>query len=454
MLGIIWTLVSFIIAISVLVAFHEFGHFWVARRLGIKVLRFSIGFGKPLWRRQGRDGVEYVIASIPLGGYVKMLDEREGPVAEAELSQAFNRQSVPKRIAVFFAGPAFNFLLAVVFYWALYIAGIPGLKPVIAEPAAGTIAAIAGLHVGDRVSKLGTEPVPTWADLRTGLLEAGLGHAQLAMTVVGRDGVSRSLTLDLSNIPPDPEKLFATLGLQPYVPPIPPVLGTVLPDKAAAQAGFMVGDRILALDGLPMASFQEIQAYVIARPGHVLKAEVQRGEQRIELSAIIGSETQSGVSVGRLGVMPQEIAANDDLWQDLRAEQRLAPWAAVPAALNQTWQISGLTLKLLYHMVRGEVSVKNVSGPIQIAQAAGASASAGLGAFVGFIAVISISIGIFNLLPIPILDGGQILFGLIEAAKGSPLSERFQIAGQQIGLTLLMLLMGLAFYNDIVRQLS
>jgi len=455
MLNLLWTLGSYIVAIGILVSFHEFGHFWVARRLGIKVLRFSIGFGKPLWSRKANDGVEYVIASIPLGGYVKLLDGREGVVPAEFAAMAFDRQPVSKRIAVFFAGPAFNFLLAIAFYALLFIVGLPSLKPVLAEPADNTVAAAAGIHNGDRVLRLDGAPLTTFDELSEGLLEAGLSRAPaVPAVIVGNDGAERSVRFDFSHVPSDPEKLFRSLGFAPYTPPIEPVIGNIVAGSAAANSELHVGDRILALDDQPMATFQAMQSYVRARPAHAMKARVQRGDQTIETTVIVGTNMENGIEVGRLGIEHKEIAPDDKLWQDLRAVYRLTPWAAVPAAIKTTWQKSKLTVTLLGKMVVGQVSVKNVSGPIQIAQVAGASAKAGLATFIGFIAIISISVGIFNLLPVPMLDGGQILFGVIEAAKGSPLSERLQFAGQTIGIALLILLMSLAFFNDIVRQIG
>lgn len=454
MLHVIWSIGSFIVAIGILVAFHEFGHFWVARRLGIKVVKFSVGFGKAMWSRTAADGVEYVIASIPLGGYVKLLDEREGEVAEADRAQAFNRQPVWKRVTVFAAGPAFNLILAVAFYWLLYVIGVPGLKPVVAEPPPNTVAAAAGLHAGDQIVRFAGQPIQTWAVLRNDLLDQALNRGTVLATVRARDGSERTATLDFGGVDIDPEQLFGELGLEPYQPPVAPVVGEVVAGAPAERAGFRTGDRILSIDGETVASFQELQKRVSARPGEVMKVAVQRGAQRLELTVIADSAEVGGKNIGRLGIGAPRIAADDDLWQDLRAELRLGPLAAVPAALNQTLQVSELTVRLLFRMLLGEVSVKNVSGPIQIAQLAGSSASAGVTAFIGFVALISISIGILNLLPIPILDGGQILFGLIEAVKGSPLSERLQIAGQQVGLVLLALLMGLAFYNDIMRQIG
>eukprot|EP00611_Tribonema_gayanum_P020150 TRINITY_DN3620_c0_g1_i1.p1 TRINITY_DN3620_c0_g1~~TRINITY_DN3620_c0_g1_i1.p1 ORF type:complete len:457 (+),score=117.59 TRINITY_DN3620_c0_g1_i1:52-1422(+) len=447
---------SFIVAIGVLVAFHEFGHFWVARRFGIKVLKFSIGFGRPLWSRRGKDGVEYIVAMIPLGGYVKLLDEREADVVipPQDLPFAFNRQSVWKRIAVFAAGPVFNFLLAIAFYWLLYMVGVPGMKPVIDEPPAGTVAAKAGFKLGEQIVALDDKPIATWSVLRGELLDQALNHGDTVFRVRAADGSERSVKVDLRSVRIDPALLFDDLGLSPFDPPVPAVVGEVMAGSAAAQAGFQPGDKVLSIDGVAMPSFQALRRTVTARPGQVAKFGIERAGNAQELSAIIGSEGSGSQAVGRMGFTAQRVAGQGDLWQDLRAEVRLDPLAAASAALHQTWQVSALTLRLLYRMVIGDVSVKNVSGPIQIAQAAGFSASAGIVAFLTFVALVSVSIGIFNLLPIPMLDGGQILFGLIEAVKGSPLSDRVQMAGQQVGMTLLLLLMGLAFYNDVASVIG
>jgi regulator of sigma E protease len=456
MLDSLHSLISFIVAIGVLVAFHEFGHFWVARRFGIKVLKFSIGFGRPIWTRRGKDGVDYQVAMIPLGGYVKLLDEREADVVipPQDLPHAFNRQPVGKRIAVYAAGPAFNFILAIAFYWLLYMVGVPGIRPVIDEPLAGSVAAKAGFRSGEEIVALDGEAIPTWSVLRAELVDHALNRGQSTFVVRSRDGSERSVTVDMGAVRVDPALLFDDIGLVPFDPPAPAVVGEVLPQSAAAQAGFQPADRILSLDGVPVVSFQAFRRAVLARPGQVAKIGVERAGERLELTAIIGTETVEGRAIGRMGLSAGAVTGQGDLWQDLRAEVRLDPVAAAAAALHQTWQVSALTLRLLFRMVVGDVSVKNVSGPIQIAQAAGYSASAGLGAFVTFVALVSVSIGIFNLLPIPMLDGGQILFGVIEAVRGAPLSERVQLAGQQVGLTLLLLLMGLAFYNDVASVIG
>ncbi|WP_022975357.1 RIP metalloprotease RseP [Nevskia ramosa] len=456
MLDTLHSAASFIVAIGVLVAFHEFGHFWVARRFGIKVLKFSIGFGKPLWSRRGKDGVEYVLAMIPLGGYVKLLDEREADVviAPEDLPRAFNRQPVAKRIAVFAAGPAFNFILAIAFYWVLYMVGVPGMKPVIGAPPAGSLAATAGLVGGDRIVALDDQKIPTWSVLRAELLDRALSRGDTAFLVAHANGREQTVNIDLGKARVDPVLLFEDLGLNPFEPPIPAVVGQVVAGEAADRAGLKIGDRIVDIDGKPVASFQDLRSQVSARPGQLAKFGIERAGSAQQISVIIGTDTSHGEAIGRVGLAPQRMATEGDLWQDLRAEVRLGPLAAASAALHQTWQVSALTVRLLYRMVVGDVSVKNVSGPIQIAQAAGYSASAGIGAFLTFVALVSVSIGVFNLLPIPMLDGGQILFGVIEAVKGSPLSERVQAAGQQLGMTLLLMLMGLAFYNDVTSVIG
>jgi regulator of sigma E protease len=455
MLEVAWSVAAFIVAIGVLISFHEFGHFWVARRLGVKVLRYSIGFGKPLWSRTAQDGVEYVIAALPLGGYVKMLDEREGEVAPADAPRAFNRQSPLRRIAIVIAGPLANFLLAVVFYWIVFVAGVTGLKAVIAEPAAGTRAAAAGLREGDEVVALNGEAMPTFQVLRTALIERAL-DGETAQLEVRRDGAVRAMELPLAGARVDPEYLFTDLGLQPYQPPIPPVLAEVMAGEAADAAGFKAGDRLLAYRGSGgsgrIDSWQQWATWLRAHPGDAVEVEVQRGAQHLTLTAIVGREAhEDGTASGRFGA---RVDVPDALWDNLVTEHRLSVWAAAPAALVQTARMSALTLQMLYRMVLGDVSVKNVTGPIQIAQFAGYTASIGLVSFLSFIAIMSVSLAVLNLLPVPVLDGGHLLYYVVELAKGSPLSERAQVVGQQVGLTLLVALMGLAFYNDILRLIQ
>lgn len=452
MLDVLWSIAAFVVALGVLVSFHEFGHFWVARRLGVQVLRFSVGFGRPLWRRQGRDGVEYVIAALPLGGYVKMLDEREGPVPPALLPRAFNRQHVWKRIGIVAAGPLANFLLAVAVYWLIFVIGVAGWKPLIAEPPPGSRAAAAGLAAGDEILRLDGEPVATWQLLRTELMDRALRAERVRLEVRGSDGALSERTLDLSDVRVEPELLFEDVGLSPFQPDIPPVLDAVLPGGAAEAAGFRPQDRLLSYNGVALASWQEWTRWVRAHPGEVARVVVARGAEQLELTAIIGRETRAdGSAQGRFGASVDVPAG---LWDNLATEHRLNVWAAMPAAFAETVRMSGLTLKMLFRMVLGDISVKNISGPIQIAEFAGLTASSGLVSFLGFIAIMSVSLFVLNLLPVPVLDGGHLLYYTVELVKGSPLSERAQLIGQQVGITVLVLLMGLALYNDIVSLID
>lgn len=459
MLDILRDAAAYLVAIALLVAFHEFGHFWAARRFGVKVLRFSIGFGKPLWQRTGRDGVEYVLAAIPLGGYVKLLDEREAPVAEAEQHRAFNRQPVAARIAIFAAGPAFNFVLAVVFFWMTFVIGVPGMKAVIGTPLPGSIAATAGLHDGDRVTAANGEPVASWSELRTALLKDVLGSRELRLTVQSGPRpmpgeTARTVTLDLTKARLDPQYLFDDIGLEPYQPKLAPVIGEVMADSAAQQAGLKGGDRILRFNDEPVESFQQLQKLVAARPGEVVRIEYRRGDATATLPVLLATAKDGSRSFGRLGATAARMADDDDLWHDLRIIERLDPLTAVPRAVQQTGHETVMVLQVLYRMVRGEISPRNLSGPISTAQAAGFAASQGVSTFLFLVAFVSLNVGIVNLLPIPVLDGGQIVNLVIEAVKGSPLSERAQAVVQQLGFTLLILIMGFAFINDIARQIG
>lgn len=450
----------FVIAIGIMVGFHEFGHFWVARRFGVKVLRFSIGFSfgpfKPLFKWRGRDGVEYQLGSIPLGGYVKLLDEREGAVAESELPRAFNRQPVWVRIAVFAAGPAFNFILAVLFFWLMLMVGVPGFKPVLAEPAAGSAAAAARLHEGDRVLSLDGQPTATWDDLRSGLVRSILSRSPALLELQDRQGARRQATLDVSKVRTDPQYLLGDLGVDLYTPPVDPVISEVRADSPAEHGGLKAGDRILAVDGRAIDSFLQFKKEIVKREGEVMHVQVRRGAETVALSIIPAKIRDHGASFVGIGASadPARIAASAELWQDLRTKQQYGPVAALPVALQQTRDATVMVVEFVYHMVLGEISTKNISGPIKTAEVVGQSASIGLWAFLQIIALVSLNLGIVNLLPIPLLDGGQILYGLVEWVKGSPLSERIQALGQQVGLTFLMLLMGLAFYNDLFSNAS
>lgn len=448
------SLLSFIVAIGLLVTVHEFGHFWVARRLGIRVLRFSIGFGKPIWQRTGRDGVEYVIGALPLGGYVKMLDEREGEVPAAERDQAFNRQPVAKRMAVAIAGPLFNFIFAILAYWLIYAIGVPGTKPVIQAPEPETPAAVAGLHAKDRILAVGSAPTPTWETAGLELMETVLGSRDVSLQVESQNQAPRDVTLhvrgDVSDLT-EPGQLLPGLGLKPWMPPLAPVIGSIQDGQPAAQAGLQAGDRVVSIDGKAIDDWRDLQRIVSEHPGDVLDFRIQRDGQTIERSIAIASMGEGDQVTGHLGVGPK---VPDDYGRDLRAVEQYGPGKAFVVGARKTWDVSLLTLKMLGRMVIGQASLKNISGPINIAQYAGATAQIGLVPFLGFLAVISVSLGILNLLPIPILDGGHLLFYVAEAVKGSPVSERTEELGQRIGIAVLVLVMGLAMYNDLARLIT
>jgi regulator of sigma E protease len=449
MLEVLWSLAAFVVALGVLVSFHEFGHFWVARRLGVKVLRFSVGFGRALWSRRGKDGVEYVIAAVPLGGYVKMLDEREGEVLPAEAPYAFNRQKVWKRIAIVLAGPLANFLMAFVMYWLVFMSPTEALKPIVAQPPPGSRAAALQLEALDEIVSVNGKPVATFTDLRLELIELALAGDPIALQVRKHGGALQQHVLDLRGVRVDPQYLFDDLGLDPYRPPSPAVLKEIVKGSAAEAAGLQPGDRVLSIDGQPIDQFSQLVDAVRARPGAALALQVRRGDRTLSITAIAQPQAEGDRTIGRLGATGVDVPPA--VWENLVTEHRLSIWAAAPAAVEQTARMSALTLNMLYRMVLGDVSVKNVTGPIQIAQFAGYSASIGLVSFLSFIAIMSVSLAVLNLLPVPVLDGGHLLYYVVEAVKGRPLSDRAQVVGQQVGLTLLIALMGLAFYNDILR---
>ena len=446
-------LVAFIVAISLLVAVHEYGHFWVARKLGVRVLRFSIGFGRKLFGWQ-RDGVDYWISAIPMGGYVKMLDEREGPVPDSELHRAFNRQPPWKRMLIVAAGPGVNFLFAALLYWAVFMLGVTGLKPFIGTVPEKSLAAEMGLKGGELVLKLNDEPISDWQQLRLGLLEYALDREAIALEVRDADGAEREVRLDLARVSADPELLFSELGLNPMRPPLPAIVGEIQAGSAAAAADLQPGDHIRALDGDEVRDWPQLVERISARPGATVRIRFERAGAVRETTAQLQSVEEGGETRGRLGAI---VDTNSQIWQDLRAQYeitvRQGPGPALLAALKETWDVSALTLKLLGHMFTGLVSWEHVSGPIQIAQYAGASAGMGLVAYLSFLALVSVSLGVLNLLPVPLLDGGHLLFDGLEWLRGRPLSDATQQAGQRIGIGLLAALMTLALYNDIVRLL-
>jgi regulator of sigma E protease len=446
------SLTAFLVAIGVLVAVHEWGHYIVARLLGVKVLRFSIGFGRPLWmRRSGRDQTEYCISAIPIGGYVKLLDERDCDVPPEEQIRAFNRQPIMSRIAILFAGPALNFVFAILAYWCMFVVGIPGAKPVVGAVDEGSVAAAAGLRAGDRILAVGRRPVSTWEGAVLAMLDEMLGQGDIPLRVGGAGAGERSVLLPTRGRESEltePGALFDRLGIEPWSPKLPPVIDELTPDGAAEAAGLQPGDRVVEAEGEPIETWPEWVDFVRARPGQEILVVVMRGDARLSLPLRIAAVSGEDGDIGRIGA---SVRVPEDLFASMRALQRYAPAPALVASLSKTWEMSTLTVRMVARMVTGDVSPRNISGPINIAQYAGYSASIGVVPFLNFLAIVSISLGILNLLPIPMLDGGQIVYQLAEAAKGSPLSERTQIIGQQMGILLLLLLMSFAFYNDLSR---
>jgi regulator of sigma E protease len=448
--------IAFIVAIGVLIAVHEYGHFAVARRLGFKVLRFSIGFGKPLWRRVGRDGVEYVLAVLPLGGYVRMLDEREGTVAVEDQPRAFNRRPVWQRVAVLLSGPGANFLFAVLAFWVLFMTGVPGLKPLVGEVQPASLAARAGMKPGDEIVAVGKEAVATQEAAVLGMLSAVVDGGRVELIVRNDSGthpVSLSVADEARRSLTEPGAWIRGFGFSFPRPHLAPVVGAVAPGSTAERAGLKPGDVISAVDGRPVSEWSALVDVVRGKPGTVLKLGVRRGTSAFDVPVEVRGERDEahpgGPPIGRIGIT----AGGEPQWPPgLVVTERHGPVGALLYAVRETWSKSALTVKFLGRMITGQVSLKNVSGPLSIANYAGISALEGGTAFLSFLALISISLGVLNLLPIPILDGGQIVYQLAEAVNGQPLSMRTQMLGQQVGIIMLILLMSLAFYNDIARH--
>lgn len=466
MTSFLFTLLSFLVALGILIAVHEFGHFWVARKLGVKVLRFSIGFGKPLLTFRGRPsapeeasggrlseadlGTEYVIAAIPLGGYVKMLDEREGEVPERYLPQAFNRQSVAVRSAIVAAGPLFNFAFALLAFWFIGVYGDTGSRPWIGEVAESTIAAEAGFAADDEILAVGDTLTPTWESAVYTLLTNATSGDDVSVTVRDAAGLERLRILpgDRLLVLAEDGRLLERLGLAPKRPVIEPVIGQLVAGETAESAGLKAGDRVLSIDGREVGSWSELVDYIQRHPATLVEMRISRDGAERPIKLIVGQTNQGEQTVGRIGAGPH---VPEGLFDDYRVEVRYGPLEAVTMAAVKTGDMSLFMLKMLGRMVIGEISVKNLSGPISIAQTAGRTASFGLTQFLKFLALVSISLGVLNLLPVPILDGGHLFYFLLEAIKGSPVSEAAQAFGQRVGLVILLGLMTLAFYVDIAR---
>lgn len=440
------SLFFFIVALSLLVVIHEYGHYWVARRCGVKVLRFSVGFGKPLWSRMGKNGTEFVVAALPLGGYVKMLDERDDAITESDKAYSLNRQPLRNRVAIVSAGPAANLLFAIFAYWALLVAGVPGIKPIISDVTIDSPAAQAAFQSGDEILAVNGKVTPTWNSVLQNWMQAAQKGETVSVSVLsGGSEIDRQLTLPQLNID-QVGSLLSAVGLRPMRPDIPAVLGEVIRGGSAEQAGLKAGDKLLSANDEMIEDWQSWVTLIQNSAGETLKISFQR-QGIIEQTSVIPEADQD--NIGRIGAV---VATVDTPIPDyLVAELRYGPVGALPEAILQTWQFSTTILKSLWGMLAGQVSTDNLGGPITIAQFAGSSAEQGWVTFISFLAMISISLGILNLLPIPMLDGGHLVLYLIEWIKGSPVSEAVQIQSQKIGLILLLILMVFAFTNDLTR---
>ncbi len=461
------TLLAFVGAIALLVVFHEFGHYWVARRCGVKVVRFSLGFGNVIYRKRfaGND-TEWVVSAIPLGGYVKMMDEREEAVAPEDLPYAFNRKPVLQRMAIVVAGPLANFLLAIVLYWALFIHGVPGMKPMLGDILPDTPAAHAQMQAGETILDIDGEPVPSWQELHWLLMESILKQGtqvastdsageqgKVRITAQTADGARVTHLLDLGGLQANDldGDYLDKLGLRPYQPLVLPVIGDVVGDSVAQRAGLRQGDRILRANGTELKRWMDLVDVIRAHPGQSVQLDVQRGAESLAIAVVPQAVTESGSSVGKIGAGPK---LDEAAWQAMYTEVSYGPLDALTQSLRKTWDTSVISLKMLGKMVVGEVSLKNLSGPITIADYAGQSAKMGAVAYLSFLALISISLGVLNLLPIPLLDGGHLLYYVAELVKGSPPSEQAWEIGQKIGIALLGTLMVFAVYNDINRLVA
>lgn len=438
----------FILALGILITVHEFGHYWVARKVGVKVLRFSVGFGKPLWSKTaGPDNTEYVLAAIPLGGYVRMLDEREADVDEAEVHRAFNRQSLAKRAAVVIAGPLFNFILAIAAYWLIFVLGVTGMKPIVGQVTPDSMAAMAGLQQGEHIVAIGGRATPTWEVAVVSMLDDAMTSGEVLIKVEHPETAEQSERLiRFDRIPEDLNRggLLDFVGLRPYRPVIPAVIGKLAPNGAADRAGVEVGDKIVGVDGEAIDDWEQLVDYVRARPEQQIAVEIERAAERLN---VFITPVRVEADVGKIGagVRMQQMP------EELKSEVKYGPGVALVNAATKTWDMSFLTLRMLGKMATGDISLSNLSGPISIARYAGYSASIGFISFLTFLAIVSISLGVLNLLPVPMLDGGHLLYYLVELFKGSPVTENTQLIGQKVGIAVLLGMMLLAFYNDILR---
>ncbi|HIF9058348.1 TPA: sigma E protease regulator RseP [Photobacterium damselae] len=450
MMGFLWNLGAFLLALGILIAVHEFGHFWVARRCGVYVERFSIGFGKAIWQRKGKDGTEYTLAMIPLGGYVKMLDERVEAVPEHQRHMAFNNKKLWQRSAIVAAGPFANFVFAVFAYWVVYLIGVPAVKPVIGEVAPQSIAAQGGIAPGMELKSISGIETPDWESVNMAMI-SHIGDKQMAVTLKEPHtnvDVKRTLNLTDWSYDPERENVLTTLGLTPYTPAITLVISQLVDNGAAINAGFQLNDKIIAVDGEPIKQWQTFADLVRENPGKTLNVEVLRDNAPLTLALTPAvKDLKDGSKVGYVGIAPKV-----DAWpEDYRINLQFGPLESVAKATEKTWQLVTLTFDMVTKLVTGDVAIKNLSGPISIAKGAGMTADFGLVYFLGFLALISVNLGIVNLLPLPVLDGGHLMFFAIEAVTRRPVSEKIQDIGYRVGSAILVALMAIALFNDFTR---
>ena len=455
-MDILYSIIAFVVALGVLVTVHEFGHFWVARRLGVKVLTFSVGFGRALWSRRSREGeTEYVIATIPLGGYVRMLDESEGEVAEHERHRAFNRKPLSTRVAVVVAGPAFNFLFAIFAYWCMYMVGVEGLRPVVAETAPDSVAERAGFRPGDEMTSVRGEEVETWQSAVQAIIAASLDDDTIGVEVLDADRRRGERVIDLGPIVVDDltrGRFFDRIGLVPAQPVLPAVIGELESGRPAERDGFRPGDRVIRAAEEDVGSWADWVRIVRERPGETFVVVVERDGARVTIR--LTPDVEQAADGSRFGRIGAGVSRSESLVDRYFVTVRHDPWSALVEGVAKTGEISVLTLRMIWKMLLLEVSLENLSGPIGIAEYAGASAQFGLSRFLEFLGIVSVSLGILNLLPIPLLDGGHLLYYTVEFFRGRPVSETSRFVGQRLGIALLVGLMGLALYNDLARLLG
>ena len=454
------TILAFIVTIGLLVTIHEYGHFQVARWCNVKVLRFSIGFGKPLWQKTfGKDNTEFVLAAIPLGGFVKMLDEREQQTeenpalqSEADLKRAFNRQGVWKRIAIVLAGPVANLLLAIILYWGLFMLGVTGARPIIGLVEDNSLASQASLTSGEIIQKIAGKPISTWQEARWLLLEESLENKTVEIEAISNSNELMQHTLSFEGINNDAEiDILEKVGLDVFKPSIATVIGEILPDSAAEKAGFMPNDRILQIDNVVTKDWQQVVNIIKLSPNKKLQFEIKRGQEVVRIAATPEAIKENNQTIGRIGA---GVKLDQAELAKFMITLHYSPLISLQKAIAKTWDTSIFSLKMLGKMLTGQASLKGISGPVTIATFAGESANLGLKTFLGFLALVSISIGVLNLLPIPVLDGGHLMYYMVEIIKGSPVSEQTMLAGQKIGFVLLGLLMTIALFNDFNRLIA